>query len=151
MEGRSENGGFRVRVVPAQVRTAQQGQQDEQDHRQDTHGHQKSPEEPPFGGFLPGQLQINDFQFLGNGFQVVGFRRGQGLAQQGADGGVQHLRKGDEHIRIRHRQAVFPLGHGLPDHVQFHGQFLLRKSLGLAQIFDVFIQHGQNLLAMALS
>lgn len=47
--------------------------------------------------------------------------------------------------------SVFPLGHGLPDHVQFHGQFLLRKSLGLAQIFDVFIQHGQNLLAMALS
>ena len=47
--------------------------------------------------------------------------------------------------------SVFPLGHGLPDYVQFHGQFLLRKSLGLAQIFDVFIQHGQNLLAMALS
>ena len=84
------------------VQPCQQGNDDQ------TQSQQRPEEAFSSVRFPPGQLPVELLQLFRNNPYFVRLFRGDGLAQQRADGRFQRLRQGNEQIGVRNRQPRFP-------------------------------------------
>ena len=117
------------------------GESDEHDRQ----GGGKCDEQPArhasFGGLHPRDLEVHDLEFPGERLEVVRLGCCGGFPQKSADGNVERLSEGDEHLGIGHGKAPLPLRHRLPHDVELNRQLLLRKALRLPEGFDVLAEH----------
>lgn len=126
VEHRSRHRVLGIREIPLEIRASDCPKHEEDKGRRGSDRDAKDVQRAPLGFPCSRELVVQHFELFGESLQSTGLGRGNGLAQQRAHRGFEHLSEGDEYLRVGHREPAFPFGNRLPHHVQLERELLLR-------------------------